>query len=137
MNRDFEFLGNALEKFNKKDTNHRLILINIQKLATFMEAPDVLLYLENNHDFVKSIPKPLLILYFMKKLERETKVILSGIKKKGKENNVYDVLSNFFDQDVSHNLSQLHSKFEDLANVEFSTMLYLESVGQTLGAKAG
>jgi len=82
MNRDFEFLGNALEKFNKKDTNHRLILINIQKLATFMEAPDVLLYLENNHDFVKSIPKPLLILYFMKKLERETKVILSGIKKK-------------------------------------------------------
>jgi len=124
INSDIEKMGSIIDSINKKDTSQRLFLINIQKLL-LIDPESMKYFIENKHELLQNIPLSLVLLNFLKRLEREANVSLSNLLEKEKEKTLSQILSLYFRKDVSLSLLDIKNTFDDPSEIKKCAETYI------------
>jgi len=101
MNKDVESMGYVIDNLNKKDVNQRLLLVNIQKLV-LIDPATMKNFIENQHEFIRNIPKTILSFNFLKRTEREANMSLAQVLGKESETNLEDILVRYFNKNTEN-----------------------------------
>jgi len=121
MNKDVESMGYVIDNLNKKDVNQRLLLVNIQKLV-LIDPATMKNFIENQHEFIRNIPKTILAFNFLKRTEREGNLSLAQIVGKEQETSLDDALVTYFNKDPtskdSLSLDALNDSFNNFEQMK-------------------
>jgi len=117
MNKDVESMGYIMDSLNKKDVNQRLLLVNIQKLI-LIDANTMKNFIENQHEFLRNIPRVILAFNFLKRTEREANLSLRGVLgKDGVEGDLDDALETYFTLSGEISLESLNESLNNFDEI--------------------